>query len=341
MRALRFLVAWLALFAGVAVAGPYDLLLNQRNSTDDGNIQRIPLHPSTPGLLAFDSSTLLPLWVTLGTGLSISSGVLNVSAGGSPACASITDATVTGCSLLTAANAAAARTAIGAGTSSFDGVFGSLTSKPTTLAGYGITDAYPLTGNPAGFLTGITGSQVVAALGYTPGSSTGTVTSVTAGTGLSGGTITTSGTISLPNTGTAGTYAGVTTDAQGRVTAGTNRSFNFTTRAVNTCFQVSSTRDALVTYSVDISATLSLTTGQVGTVYLRTYTNSSCTTGAQEVTRFVNGNSGSLTIGLNLTQNVTGTLTGIVQGGLWIRLDTENTTGTPAFTARPGQEVLL
>lgn len=48
----------------------------------------------------------------------------------------------------------------------------------------------------------------------------GTVTSVIAGTGLSGGTITGSGTISLPNTGTAGTYGAVTTDAQGRVTAG-------------------------------------------------------------------------------------------------------------------------
>lgn len=50
----------------------------------------------------------------------------------------------------------------------------------------------------------------------------GTVTSITAGTGLSGGTITTSGTISLPNSGvTAGTYAAGsrTIDAQGRITA--------------------------------------------------------------------------------------------------------------------------
>jgi hypothetical protein len=31
--------------------------------------------------------------------------------------------------------------------------FASLTSIPTTLAGYGITDAYPLSGNPAGYLT--------------------------------------------------------------------------------------------------------------------------------------------------------------------------------------------
>ncbi len=53
----------------------------------------------------------------------------------------------------------------------------------------------------------------------------GTVSSVTAGTGLSGGTITGTGTISLPAVGTAGTYGGssaipvITTDAQGRVSS--------------------------------------------------------------------------------------------------------------------------
>lgn len=52
----------------------------------------------------------------------------------------------------------------------------------------------------------------------------GTVTSITAGVGLSGGTITGSGTISLPTTGVAaGTYQGsVTVDTLGRVTAATN-----------------------------------------------------------------------------------------------------------------------
>lgn len=59
------------------------------------------------------------------------------------------------------------------------------------------------------------------------GGGTGTVTSVTAGAGLSGGTITTSGTISMPNVGAAGNYgsassvAVVTTDAQGRVSSAT------------------------------------------------------------------------------------------------------------------------
>lgn len=53
--------------------------------------------------------------------------------------------------------------------------FASLTSKPTTLSGYGITDAYPLSGNPSGFLTA---NQTIsfAPTGDVTGSTTGTTT---------------------------------------------------------------------------------------------------------------------------------------------------------------------
>lgn len=184
--------------------------------------------------------------------------------------------------------------------------------------------------------TGATGPQ-----GPAGANGTGSVVSVTAGAGLSGGMITTTGTISMPDVGTPGTYSGVTTDAQGRVTAGTARSFAYQTRALNTCFRVSASRDALVTYSVDIATSLSLTAGQQGTVYLRVYSDSACSTGTQELTRFVNGQTGTLTVGLALTQNVTGTLTGVIPAGSYVQLVTQNNTGTPTFTARPGQEVLL
>ncbi|MFN7929885.1 MAG: hypothetical protein U0Y68_18455 [Blastocatellia bacterium] len=53
--------------------------------------------------------------------------------------------------------------------------FASLTGKPSTLAGYGITDAYPLSGNPANFLTA---NQSIALSGDISGSGTTAITTV-------------------------------------------------------------------------------------------------------------------------------------------------------------------
>ena len=82
-----------------------------------------------------------------------------------------------------------------------------------------------VTSSDTNLITGRTLYYQLAKKGYT--TNTGTVTKVSAGTGLTGGDITTTGTISLATSGvTAGTYKRVTVDAYGRVTAGDNTDAN-------------------------------------------------------------------------------------------------------------------
>lgn len=117
------------------------------------------------------------------------------------------------------------------------------------------------------------------------------------------------------------------------------KSFSYTTRSLNSAFQPSSTRDTFVTYAVDISANLSLTGGQSGTVILEIADNSGFTVNVQTVNRSSSANTGTLTIGLNTTDLSTASVTGVVPAGKYARLRTVNNTGTPTFTYQSGQEV--
>lgn len=119
------------------------------------------------------------------------------------------------------------------------------------------------------------------------------------------------------------------------------RTYSSPTRTLNSAFLISSSQDAQVSYAVNIAATLSLTTGQTGTVYLEYADDSGFTTNVVDVQSSVNGNSGSLTLGLGLGQSVTASLSGMVPAGKYVRLRTVNTTGTPTFTFATAQEVLL
>lgn len=86
--------------------------------------------------------------------------------------------TAFGRGFLTQADAASSRTYIGAGSSNFSGAFIDLTGKPTTLAGYGITDAQPLDGD----LTSLAAATATNTMYYRSGAGVWSI--VTIGTGI-------------------------------------------------------------------------------------------------------------------------------------------------------------
>lgn len=110
-------------------------------------------------------------------------------------------------------------------------------------------------------------------------------------------------------------------------------------RSLNSNFIPSSVRNAAVSYSVEVTTSLSLTGGASGTVFLEISADGS--TGWTELARYTNANTGTLTIGLALAQTGTANLAGTVPVGYTARLRTANNTGTPTFTYRSGQETLI
>lgn len=354
----------LVLFAPmIAFGAANDLLINQRNATDTGTLSRTVTIPAAGanGLFGFNGTSVLPVFYTVGSGLTLTGGVLSATAIGqvnadwnaSSGVAQILNKPT----LFNGAYSSLTGIPATFTPSAHTQAWSTITTTPTTLGGYGITDAYPLTGNPSAFITQsgartaisltTTGTSGVATYSSATGvlnvpiyaNSGGTVTSVTAGTGLSGGTITAAGTISMPNTGTAGSYTNVTTDAQGRVTSGTNRSQSAATRVLNTIFQISTARDAWVSYSVQITVTASIAGGQNGDVILEIASDSGFTANVQTLAISGLGQTYTLAIALQGIQPQTVTLPGYVPAGYYARLRTVNVTGTPAFLYRAGQEV--
>lgn len=115
------------------------------------------------------------------------------------------------------------------------------------------------------------------------------------------------------------------------------RTFSYPTRTLNSVFQVSTAQDAQVSYPVDISVTSVLLATTQGTVSLQIADDAAFTTNVKTLC------SGTAAVGgvASITNVNTATLTGIVPAGKYAKITTANTAGTPSFTGRQGQEVLL
>lgn len=185
------------------------------------------------------------------------------------------------------------------------GVYSDLSGKPTTLSGFGITD-------------GTSTARSAISLTTTGTSGNATYSSST-------------GVINIPNyTYTPSSWSFNNTPGRSLVT-GTGA----------TGFQVSSTRNADVSYSVTIVSTASISGSAVGYIALEICaTNSATASDWVEVSRVPNGQAVSLAVVLQSISTGGGVLTASIPAGYYVKLRSVNTTGTQTFTYNSGQETL-
>lgn len=182
------------------------------------------------------------------------------------------------------------------------------------------------------------------------GATNGTVTSVgitSSNLTVSGSPVTTSGNIavSLPSVGSSGTYHSVTTDAQGRVTAGTNIIINdnpgrsLVTTTSSTGFQISATRPARACYEGTFSTTSTIGGPATASVFLETADTNSTTPG-DWTTRAQQTYSNTITLAvtLNQVQSNNWTFCRDIPAGKFVRIRSGNISGTASVALNATQQ---
>lgn len=119
------------------------------------------------------------------------------------------------------------------------------------------------------------------------------------------------------------------------------RAFANPSRTINSAFQISATRDAMAFYSVSIPTALSLTGGENGAVVLEYADDSGISTNVVTVGTVRNGNTGTLTLGLNTLASMGCQVSGMIPAGKYARLRPVDTTGSPVQAFVSAQEVLI
>lgn len=139
------LVSFLAYSSLSNAIDAYTVLIPQVDPTGSFQITRHILKPDAEAYLRYNYDTNLMVWEPM-TSVSMDS-------------SQISDTSSVGRSVMTAVDQASARTAIGAGTSNFDGAYSSLTGSPTNLSYFN---------NNVGFITSAT-APVTSVNGFTGG----------------------------------------------------------------------------------------------------------------------------------------------------------------------------
>jgi len=202
----------------------------------------------------------------------------------------------------------------------FSGSYADLTNKPTLFDGtYTSLTGKPTTFTPAAHthvIADVTGLQAALDAKVDQTGARNAISVTTTGTGSASYTAST-GVINIPSTIT--------------------RTYTNPTRTLNSAFQISATRDCMVSYSVDITVAALLIGGTSGRVFLEYANETGFTTGVTVV-----GSAGNSTGGvLNVTNLGTANLAGLIPAGKFVRLRTANVTGTPTFAFQAAQEVIL